>query len=470
MGRVPALSPDHQELAATPEVEAPSGRGGIDFEDFFENGAVALHVVGRDGTILHANRAELELLGFPAEEYIGRNVVDFHADREVIEDILARLGRGETLDKYPARLRARDGSLRHVRLTSNGQFSKGEFVSTRCFTVDVSELVRAEQELRRSEEFNQRILESSQDCIKVLDLEGRLRSINACGCRYLGVEDASAIVGGQYLDLWQDADRPAAEAALAEARSGGAGRFTAQYMTPWGAVTWWDEIVTPILGTAAKPEQLLVVSRDITELKAANEQREALIQELDHRVKNSLAAVQSLANATLPPSPELQTFFGRLRALAEAHRLLADTRWDGGCLESIVTTILKPYSERAHVTGGGVRLAPKAAQTMCMVTNELATNAVKYGALSNPDGRIDVSWSVSKDPGKAALSLSWIEIGGPPVTDPTRQGFGTKLIREAVEYELSGRTELTYAPDGLRCTIELPWTGNIRKVRSPDCN
>ena len=117
----------------------------FDFADFFENGGIALHLVGPDGTILHANRAELELLGYPAEDYIGRHVAEFHADPDVIGDILARLKRGETLSKYPARLRARDGSIRHVEITSSAQFRNGEFINTRCFTVDITELARARE-------------------------------------------------------------------------------------------------------------------------------------------------------------------------------------------------------------------------------------------------------------------------------------------------------------------------------------
>jgi PAS domain S-box-containing protein len=223
---------------------------------------------------------------------------------------------------------------------------------------------------KRAEEFTKQILESSQDCIKVLDLDGHLLSINACGIRALEVKDVGSALGARYLDFWQDADRKAAEAALQQALKGGVGRFIACFRTPSGVVTWWDEIITPILGAQGKPDKLLVISRDITETRAAAEQREVLIKELDHRVKNTLATVQSIANATLPASPALQAYLGRLQALAQAHRLLAETRWDGGCLETIITTIVSPYPEQVQVRGGGVRLSARAAQTMCMVMHD----------------------------------------------------------------------------------------------------
>ena len=123
-----------------------------DLEDFFENGTVALHWVASDGSILRVNQAELDLLGYTREEYVGRQIADFHADRPVIDDILARLTRGERLDKYEARLKAKDGSIKHVLISSNVQFRDGRFINTRCFTLDVTELKKSEQALRESEQ------------------------------------------------------------------------------------------------------------------------------------------------------------------------------------------------------------------------------------------------------------------------------------------------------------------------------
>ncbi|MDB5694418.1 MAG: two component sensor kinase, partial [Alphaproteobacteria bacterium] len=118
-------------LATRQEETAPPA---LDLDDFFENGTVGLHLVGGDGTILKANPADYAPLGYTAEEYVGRSIVDFHADADVIQDILARLTRGEKLDKYPARLKAKDGSIRHVQISSSVCFREGAFVNTRCFT------------------------------------------------------------------------------------------------------------------------------------------------------------------------------------------------------------------------------------------------------------------------------------------------------------------------------------------------
>lgn len=125
--------------------------GSSTLEDFFENGTVGLHLVGGDGVILKANRAELSMLGYEAEEYVGHPIADFHADRHVIDDILSRLGRGETLDKYPARLKRKDGGIREVLISSSALFRDGAFVHTRCFTVDVTEQRAAESSYRETE-------------------------------------------------------------------------------------------------------------------------------------------------------------------------------------------------------------------------------------------------------------------------------------------------------------------------------
>ena len=129
--------PNTANISAPLEGELERSRR--DLEDFFENGAVALHWVASDGSILRVNQAELDLLGYTREEYVGRHIAEFHADPPVIDDMLARLSRGEKLDKYEARLKAKDGSIKHVLISSNVNFREGQFINTRCFTLDVTE-------------------------------------------------------------------------------------------------------------------------------------------------------------------------------------------------------------------------------------------------------------------------------------------------------------------------------------------
>jgi PAS domain S-box-containing protein len=156
------------EQATGPE----SGQSRGELEDFFENATVALHIVSGEGLILRANKAELALLGYAAEEYVGQHISNFHADADTIADILARLGRGEKLDRYPARLKAKDGSLRHVLITSSANFRDGRFLNTRCFTVDVTAETEAKQRAAQAEERFSQLLEALPAAVYTTDREG----------------------------------------------------------------------------------------------------------------------------------------------------------------------------------------------------------------------------------------------------------------------------------------------------------
>ena len=154
--------------------------------DFFENAAIGLHWVGPDGSILRANRAELTLLGYTREEYIGRNIADFHADPPVIADILRKLSSGDTLHNYEARLRCKDGSIRHVLISSNVLWEDGKFIHTRCFTRDITEQKRAQEALRISENRKTAILDASLDAIITMDHEGLVSDFNAAAEKLFG--------------------------------------------------------------------------------------------------------------------------------------------------------------------------------------------------------------------------------------------------------------------------------------------
>jgi PAS domain S-box-containing protein len=177
-GSLPSAAVRYRQEALMSSARAESGRGAVgveDIDEFLENAAVSLHFVGPDGTILRANRFELDFLGYHREEYEGRHVAEFHADQDVIADILARLTRGETLDNYPARLIAKDGSIRHVLISSNVRWVDGRFVHTRCFTRDITDRVLMEQELARmnielEEEVAQRTAELRQANQQLQDL------------------------------------------------------------------------------------------------------------------------------------------------------------------------------------------------------------------------------------------------------------------------------------------------------------
>jgi two-component system CheB/CheR fusion protein len=300
--------------------------------DFVENASTGMHWVGPDGIILWANRAEMEMLGVTSEEYIGHHIAEFHADKPVIDDILSRLSKAETLSNYEARLRCKDGSLRDVLINSNVLWENDKFVHTRC------------------------------------------------------------------------------------------------------------------------------VTRDITDRRRAEEREKRLSREMDHRAKNLLALVQATVQLTHADTVnDFKTAVeGRLRALSNAHTLLAQSRWAGANLHSLVMEELAPYrmaeKPRAQIDGPELVLEPRAAQAIAIVLHELTTNAVKYGALSVPAGRLRVEWSR----GETQLVIRWSETDGPNVTPPARQGFGTRVVGSVIKTELAGKLRFDWNPAGLNCEIAIP--------------
>jgi PAS domain S-box-containing protein len=300
--------------------------------DFVENANVGMHWVGPDGIILWANRTELEMLGFTSEEYVGRHIAEFHADKPAIEDILDRLAKAETLQNYEARLRCKDGTIREVLINLNVLWESGKFIHTRC------------------------------------------------------------------------------------------------------------------------------VTRDVTDRKQAEEREKILAREVDHRAKNLLALVQAIVQLTQADTVKdfKAAIEGRLQALSTAHTLLSQSRWAGASLHTLLADEIAPYKSeeisRAHIDGPEVMLEPKSAQAVAVVLHELTTNAVKYGGLSVPTGRLRVEWSR----GETQLVLRWSEAGGPPVKPPTRKGFGTRVVGRIVQAELEGQVQFDWNPAGLACEIIIP--------------
>ena len=210
--------------------------------------------------------------------------------------------------------------------------------------------------------------------------------------------------------------------------------------------------------------QVGVLFQDITERKRAESQREMLTQELSHRVKNTLAVVQGLASQTSREVSSVEefrkTFTGRLHALARAHDLLLETQWHSADMRKLIDSALAAYhaanGEVISISGPAVHLKPKQGLGLSLILHELSTNAAKYGALSTPEGRLDVSWRLGGDNGRETVSLHWEESDGLKVTAPTKKGFGTKLIERACRLELQGSVEQKYLPDGLIVELRFP--------------
>ncbi len=214
-------------------------------------------------------------------------------------------------------------------------------------------------------------------------------------------------------------------------------------------------------GAERKPVAIAGASRDLTELKRAEELQRLLINELNHRVKNSLATVQSITVQTLRAATDLESareaIDQRICSLARAHDLLTARNWSGADLIDVAARAMEPFAEdRFSIDGPSVDVSPQHALALSMALHELATNAAKYGALSPAGGRVALGWRVAG----GELRLRWAESGGPPVAEPSRRGFGARLLEQGLMRELGGQTLMRHHPGGVVCEITAPQGGS----------
>ncbi|WP_066719715.1 sensor histidine kinase [Sphingomonas pituitosa] len=226
-----------------------------------------------------------------------------------------------------------------------------------------------------------------------------------------------------------------------------------------GSIGWVASRAVPLTDEAGAIIEWFGAASDITEQRRTNEHLRLVINELNHRVKNTLAMVQAIAMRTFRAAPDLtvaqEQFAARLVALAQANDLLTGERWAGASLREAIEQAVRPHQHdpaRCVLSGVDVRISPKTALAMALAMHELSTNAVKYGAWSNERGQVAIGWSAVGD----RLQLEWREQGGPPVAAPERRGFGSRLIERGLAGELGGRVTLYFEPEGLRCTVEAP--------------
>ena len=230
--------------------------------------------------------------------------------------------------------------------------------------------------------------------------------------------------------------------------------------------------VSEVRDKAGKLIQHFLSLVDTTKHERAREHAAMLIDELNHRVKNTLATVQSIVTQAVRNSSDPQIVRGsietRIAALSRSHDLLGREKWEGAGLHDLVVQSLEPFTvtegraERFTINGDNIRLSPKAALALGIAFNELATNAVKYGAFSNKAGTVSIEWRLDTKSDRRRLLLQWREQDGPPVTPPSRRGFGSRVIEQGLAHELGGGAELAYAPTGVICTIDVPAPQAVR--------
>jgi PAS domain S-box-containing protein len=258
------------------------------------------------------------------------------------------------------------------------------------------------------------------------------------------------------------------EAAFADSSESG---FEIGFRRKDGRVFWGNVFVSPVRNKTGDIVQHFASFVDLTKHIQEKDRLRFLLDELSHRTQNTLATVQAIAVQTLRGVADrelIDAFEGRLLALSKAHSLLGRKQWDAVGLRDVVDQILQPFgfndrrAARFSVEGDDVHLHPNTALTLAMVFHELATNAAKYGALSNGGaGKIDITWQVEPTPDGDRMRLRWQESGGPPVRRPSQKGFGSGLIEGALAQELDGEVHLDYEPAGVGCQIVIPVSQHV---------
>lgn len=235
-----------------------------------------------------------------------------------------------------------------------------------------------------------------------------------------------------------------------------------------GTLGWTHSRAIPLCDADGEIVEWFGTSSDVTERRRHEEHQKLLINELNHRVKNTLATVQSIALQTLRNSADAEEareqITARLIALSKAHDILTRTSWEGAQLRQIVMEATAAHDSqtgsRFDIEGPDVWVTAKSALALAMALHELCTNAVKYGALSNEQGRVSIEWTIADAEGAARqLRMHWIEAGGPPVSPPERRGFGSRLIERGLGRDLGGEVRVEFAPTGVTCTILAPLGG-----------
>lgn len=285
-----------------------------------------------------------------------------------------------------------------------------------------------------------------------------------------GFERREVLGQGFNFLLAQGADEEALAKIEAEFEGSPAGGTEIQYRRKDGSEFWAGVFISPVHDEDGKIVQYFASFVDLSKHKREQAQSRMLIDELNHRVKNTLATVQSIVWQALrtesDPKAAREAIESRLFALSRSHDLLTLQNWESARLWDLIHQAVAPFAvadeqaERIVMSGPDIRLPPKAALALGIAFNELATNAAKYGALSNAAGRLKIEWKILHPKGERSLDISWMEGGGPPVAVPTRKGFGSSVLLRGLTLELGAVVHLEYLPGGVHCSINIPLPGD----------
>jgi PAS domain S-box-containing protein len=412
------------------------------------------------GTIKSANHSVTSIFGYKPEDVEGASInmlmpVECRESHDYF--MAAYIESGQMNAACRRRFvegRRKDGSLFPMEcsvsdiLSDDGRLFVG-------IVRDITERKEAEDAIQASAEFSRTVLESSGDCILVMDCAGRIEYVNGPGLRLLE-SGSETITGKLWMEMWPDSERAAVEEAIAKANAGETYRFSAYQPTAKGTPKCWDVLAAPVRDSGGEISKVVATVRDITEAKETEKQIKFLMQEVNHRSKNLFAVVQAVTRQ-IGSGEENKNFAGRLgerlAALAKSYDLLVKNEWRGVSAGELVESQLAHFKDligaRVFLEGPPAQLTPAAAQSLGMALHELSTNASKYGALSNSEGVVRVSWAIAQQGDRQYFRMRWAEEGGPPTVRPERRGFGRTVLVKLAGHALGAKVILDFPPSGL---------------------
>jgi len=320
----------------------------------------------------------------------------------------------------------------------------------------------AEEDLRQSEARFRLMAESAPVMIWISDAQGECLHLNQMLRTFWGVAE-HAVDKFSWASTLHPDDAPEIGRLMTDAIANRSHVFVkGRYLNAEQKYRVLETHARPHFSGTGEFLGMIGVNVDVTEREEAERTRELLVAELNHRVKNTLSVVQGIAHQTFRsssnPVEARQAFEGRLVALAHAHNLLTRANWENASLQDLAELTLDAKGaneKRVVLSGPTILLPPREAVSIAMALHELCTNAMKYGALSNESGRIDLKWA-RIDGASPQLQIHWHEMGGPPVIPPTRRGFGSLLLERTLALDLAGEVKMTFASTGLVCSIGAP--------------
>jgi PAS domain S-box-containing protein len=430
----------------------------------FEQPPFAVYVCDQNGVVLRYNRRAAELwgrtpkLGDPNERYCGSYQM-FRPDGSLLPHhqcpMAEVLRTGVSVREREVHIERPNGS-RGIALVDIEAIkdSDGTIVgAVNCFQ-DITERKRTEEAALRLAS----IVESSDDAIISKDLDGIITSWNGGAERIFGYLPEE-IIGRSILTLIPPDNHKEEEMIMERIRRG---QRVEHYETvrqrKHGSLTAIALTISPLRNAQGRVIGASKIAQDISERKRNEAQITILAREAEHRSKNLLATVQATVQLSHSDTPEglKHAIDGRIKALANVHRLFVATRWAGADIQDVIKEELAPYAQdaegRVRIDGPKHLLEPMAAQAIAVTVHELATNAAKYGAFSVTGGLVCVEWA--REP-NGRLVLRWTETGGPPVKPPTHKGFGTRAIEAMIERQLKGEIRFDWRAAGLACGISI---------------